>query len=111
MRLVHWISFLAAALAVLLIVVVQLVDPAARVAVPGLGPVPLYWVLGAVFVLGFVAGWVYLPGYAWALARERRAWRREKAALQSELAKLRPAKIEEVPRIPDRPVEETASDA
>ncbi len=106
MRLVHWLSFLLALLAVLVIVTVQAIQPALRVAVPGLGTAPLLWVLGLVFALGFLAGWIYLPGYAWALSRERRAWRRERARLESELAKLRPRQVEELPRIPDRPVPE-----
>ena len=104
MRLVHWLSFLLALLALIIVVAVQAVQPAARLAVPGLGTVPLLWVLGLIFGLGFLAGWVYLPGYAWTLSRERRAWRRERARLEAELAKLRPRQVEEVPRIPDRPM-------
>lgn len=106
MRPVHWLSFLLALLALLAVVAVQVLQPAARVALPGVGTVPLLWVLGLVFALGFLAGWVYLPAYAWVLARERRAWRRERAQLESELAKLRPQQVEEVPRIPDRPAPE-----
>ncbi len=110
MRLVHWLSFLLALLALIAIVVVQTVQPASRVAVPGMGTVPLFWVLGLVFALGFLAGWVYLPGYAWTLARERRTWKRERARLEAELAKLRPREVEEVPRIPDRPVPEAGDE-
>ncbi len=110
MRLVHWLSFLLALLALIAVVVVQAVQPEAALAVPGLGTVPLFWALGFVFALGFLSGWVYLPGYAWTLARERRAWKRERARLEAELAKLRPREVEEVPRIPDRPVPEASDE-
>ncbi len=110
MRFVHWLSFLTALLALAAIAAVQALQPAAGVAVPGLGTVPLVWALGTVFALGFLAGWVYLPGYAWVLARERRAWKRERSRLESELAKLRPQEVEELPRIPDRPAPDSGKE-
>ena len=103
MRLVHWISFVLALVVVLLIVVAFVVQPAAQVSLPGLGMVPLVAFLISLAVLAYLAGWVYFLGYAWALSRERRAWRREKQKLAAELKKYQTSQVEELPRIPDRP--------
>jgi len=103
MRLVHWISFVLALVVVLLIVVAFVVQPAAQVSLPGLGMVPLVAFLISLAVLAYLAGWVYFLGYAWALSRERRAWRREKQKLTAELKKYQTSQVEELPRIPDRP--------
>jgi len=101
MRLVHWISFVLALVVALAIAVVFAVQPAAQVSLPGLGMVPLFALLLTLAVLAYL--WVYFLGYAWALSRERRAWRREKQKLEAELKKYRSSQVEETPRIPDRP--------
>ncbi len=103
MRLVHWISFVLALVVALVIVVVFAVQPAAQVSLPGLGMVPLFALLLSLAVLAYLAGWVYFLGYAWALTRERRAWRREKQKLEAELEEYRAHEVQELPRIPDRP--------
>ncbi|WP_457630440.1 hypothetical protein [Oceanithermus sp.] len=103
MRLVHWISFVLALVVALVIVAVFAVQPAAQVSLPGLGMVPLFSLLISLAVLAYLAGWVYFLGYAWALSRERRAWRRERQKLEAELEECRAGRVEEVPRIPDRP--------
>ena len=103
MRLVHWISFVLALVVALVITVVVALQPAAQVSLPGIGMVPLYALLLFVALLAYLAGWVYFVGYAWALSRERRAWRREKQKLEAELKEYRSRQVEEMPRIPDRP--------
>jgi len=103
MRLVHWISLALALVVVLVIAVVFAIQPAAQISLPGLGMVPLLALLLSLAVLAYLAGWVYFIGYAWALSRERRAWRREKQQIEAELKKCRSSQVEELPRIPDRP--------
>jgi len=103
MRLVHWISLILALTVALAIAVLYALQPAAQVAVPAVGTVSLYLVMLLLAVLAYFAGWVYFLGYAWALSRERRAWRRERQRLEAELEKLRSSQLEEMPRIPDRP--------
>ena len=111
MRLVHWISFLLALFTALLIAVVFVSQPAAQVSIPGLGSLPAYLVLSLVAATAFLAGWVYLPGYALVLSRERRARKKEKQALEAELKTLRSQQPEELPRIPDRPVPDAAEES
>jgi len=103
MRLVHWISFVLALVVALVIAAIVAVQPAAQVSLPGLGMVPLFALLLTLAIMAYLAGWVYFVGYAWALSRERRAWRREKQKLEAELKKYRSSQVEETPRIPDRP--------
>jgi len=57
------------------------------------------------FLLGLGVGGLYALGLAWAGRRERAAaWRRVRA-LEREVAELKKARIEEIPRIPDRDLE------
>jgi len=65
----------------------------------------LYLLLPGAFLLGLGVGGLYALGLAWAGRRERAAaWRRVRA-LEREVAELKKARIEEIPRIPDRDLE------
>lgn len=69
------------------------------------GPWPFYLLLPGAFLLGLGVGGLYALGLAWAGRRERAAaWRRVRA-LEREVAELKKARIEEIPRIPDRDLE------
>ena len=59
-------------------------------------------VLLLAFLLGLGVGGLYALGLAWAGRRERAAALRRVRALEREVAELKKARIEEIPRIPDR---------
>ena len=69
------------------------------------GPWPLYLLLPGAFLLGLGVGGLYALGLAWAGRRERAAALRRVRALEREVAELKKARIEEIPRIPDRDLE------
>ncbi len=104
MRFVHWLSFAILVSFSLATLFHYYSQPNARVALWGVGSLPVAWVAGGAFALGFLAGGVYALAW-WARSLQHsRAYRKEIARLQAELEalKARHPEDEELPRIPDR---------
>lgn len=105
MRVAGWIFTLLLGFAAGMVALLAALYPEARFGVLGLGPYPLWgWLLFAL-LLGALLVFVWLPALYLRAAAEKRRLRRELAEVQKELAELRKAHPEEVPRIPDRELE------
>ncbi|AEB11611.1 LapA family protein [Marinithermus hydrothermalis] len=104
MRLVHWLSFAILVSFSLAALFHHYSQPDARVALWGLGSLPVVWVAGGAFALGFLAGGVYALAWWLRALQASRTYRKEIARLQAEIEalKARHPEDEEVPRIPDR---------
>lgn len=105
MRLVQWILLLVSLGAGALGVYLYYAYPFLALPSPW-GLLPLYYLLPGAYLLGLLVGGL------WALALwlggigERRRLLREVRRLQGEVKALRQARLEEIPRIPDREPEE-----
>lgn len=66
------------------------------------GPVPLYALLPGAYLLGLLVGGAFALALWLRGVGERRGLLREVRRLQGEVQALRQARIEEIPRIPDR---------
>jgi len=106
MRVAGWIFTLLSLLALAVLAAFAALYPEARYGVLGLGPYPLWGWLAFMLLLGGLLVFVWLPALHLRAAAERRRLARELAEVRRELEELRRAHPEEVPRIPDREVEE-----
>lgn len=107
MGFVHWMSFLLVIGGAVAVLVIDAAFPSQTVGIPGLGEVRAVWVLGGALVLGFLAGWIYVPPYWRRLRRQTLRHQEEVRSLQRQLQqiKARHPEEEEFLAIPDRKLE------
>ncbi len=73
-----------------------------------LGPWPLYYLLPGVYLLGLLVGGLFVLALWLRGVGERGRLLREIRRLQGEVNALKRERIEEIPKIPDRAVDEEA---